>query len=109
MLGKFNAKNEVDIDGNPAGGTVTGVGLSISWQNGPLGRGEDRKEPNGAFVETGIAVCKQRILFYEKASGGKFACKENGIAIALLQAALDILNERTKDREARQVEGEHKA
>lgn len=108
MLQKFEAQNDVDGNGNPAGGTVSGVGLSISWQDGPLGRGLNRKEPNGAFVETGIAVCKQRLDFYQEALGGKFACKENGIAIALLQAALDILNERTKDREKREVEGEHK-
>lgn len=108
MLGKFEANNDVDANGNPTGGVVSGVGLSISWQDGPLGRGLNRKEPNGAFVETGIAACVQRIEFYQEASGGKFACKENGIAIALLKAALDILNERTKDREKREVEGEHK-
>lgn len=109
MLGKFAAVNDVDDNGNPAGGAVSGVGLSITWQNGPLGRGENRQEPNGAFVETVIAAAKQRIEFYQTASDAKFACKENGIAIALLDAALDILNERTKDRERREVEGEHKA
>jgi len=108
MLDTFSATNSVDDNGNPAGGTVSGVGLSISWQDGPLGRGENKKPPNGAFVETGVAACKQRLRFYEEASDGKFACKENGMAIALLDAALDILNERTKDREKREVEGEHK-
>ena len=108
MLDRFQADNQMDNNGNPAGGMVTGIGLKIRWQDGPLGRGENKQEPNGAFVETGIAACKQRLDFYQEASGGKFACKENGIAIALLDAALDILNERTQDREKREVEGEHK-
>ena len=30
----------------PAGGVTTGRGFTISWQNGPLGRGKDRIEPN---------------------------------------------------------------
>ena len=53
--------NDSDDDGNPAGGMVRGVGLFIQWQNGPLGRGDERREPNGAFVETVIAAAKQRI------------------------------------------------
>ena len=44
----------VDENGNPAGGITQGVGFTISWQNGPLGTGEERKEPNGAFVENVI-------------------------------------------------------
>lgn len=52
MLGTFWHENRVDADGNPAGGSLSGKGLSIEWQDGPLGRGADRKEPNGAFVET---------------------------------------------------------
>ncbi len=109
MLGKFAATNTVDDKGNPTGGTVSGVGLSISWQDGPLGRGEDRKEPNGAFVETGIAACKQRIEFYQTASDGKFACPENAEAISHLEQALAVLNKRTADRESREVEGTHQA
>ena len=45
-----------DSDGNPTGGVSSGRGFTISWQNGPLGRGEDRVEPNGAFVEDVIAA-----------------------------------------------------
>jgi hypothetical protein len=56
MLGKFEAVNLDDLDGNPAGGHVLGTGLRIDWQDGPLGRGEGRSEPNGAFVETVITA-----------------------------------------------------
>ena len=105
MLDKYVAVNVSDKDGNPAGGTVKGIGLSIEWQDGPLGRGAERKEPNGAFVETVIDAALQRIQFYQDS---KFNCRENVIAMHKLEEALLWLNKRTADREARQVEGEHK-
>lgn len=108
MLADFAADNLVDTAGNPTGGAVRGTGLSIDWQNGPLGRGTDRQEPNGAFTETVIAAVKQRIEFYQTASGGKFACRENAIAITKLEEALMWLKKRTQDREKRAVEGTHK-
>lgn len=106
MLDKFEAKNDVDVNGNPAGGSAVGTGMHLVWQNGPLGRGLDRVGPNGAFVETVIAAAKQRIEFY---NAGKYACRENAIAITKLDEALLWLNKRTQDREARQVEGTHTA
>jgi len=93
-----------DANGNPAGGSTYGPGFAISWQNGPLGRGEERKEPNGAFVENVIKAVKDRIDYYQ---ASKFACEENAKAAEHLQAALDILNSRTAKREARGVEGTH--
>jgi hypothetical protein len=91
-------------NGMPAGGYVTGVGLEIKWQNGPLGRGADRKEPNGAFVETVIRAALQRIEYYQ---ASQFACRENALAITKLEEALMWLNKRTANREARNVEGTH--
>lgn len=100
----FEAVNNVDEDGNPAGGVVTGTGFSIEWQNGPLGRGADRVEPNGAFVEDVIAAAVQRIEFYNE---GKFRCRENSLAITHLEEALHWLQARTARREAQNVEGTH--
>lgn len=54
-----------DADGNPAGGVSSGKGFVCSWQNGPLGRGNDRREPNGAFVEDVIQAVIGRIEFYQ--------------------------------------------
>jgi len=102
MLSRFEARNDTDENGNPAGGTVRGVGLSVDWQNGPLGRGADRKEPNGAFVETVIDAARQRIEYYQQS---QFNCRENAIAITKLEEALLWLRKRTMDREERQVEG----
>jgi hypothetical protein len=70
-----------------------------------LGRGPERKEPNGAFVETVIAAAADRIQYYQNS---KFACAENQQALDLLLEAIHILNERTAKREARSVEGTHK-
>jgi len=107
MLQQIVGKHENDANGNPAGGVTTGVGIDIVWQNGPLGRGADRKEPNGAFVEGVIAAAIDRIQYYQTANNAKFACRENALAITKLEEALLWLQKRTMDREARQVEGTH--
>jgi len=104
MQQKFEASNFSDADGNPAGGSVRAVGLHIDWQNGPLGRGEDRIEPNGAFVETVLAAVIQRVEYYNET---KFRCRENSLAITHMQEALHWFQHRTADREAREVEGTH--
>lgn len=107
MLDKFTAQNDSDKNGNPAGGSVRGVGLTIEWQNGPLGRDTMRVNPNGAFVETVLAGVLQRIQYYQGASGGKFKCRENAVAITKIEEAMMWLDKRTRDREVRQVEGTH--
>ena len=96
-----------DADGNPAGGVSSGRGFAISWQNGPLGRGKDRKEPNGAFVEDVIQAVIGRMKFYQTASDGKFKCAENALALEGLEQAADALDFRTREREGRGVEGTH--
>ena len=105
MIGKFTSENWVDNDGNPSGGYVYGTGIYIRWQNGPLGRGEDRQEPNGAFVETVIAAAADRIRFYQDS---KYNCRENALALTKLEEALHWLNSRTQRREAEGTEGLHK-
>lgn len=105
MSQPFSAMHTVDDDGNPAGGRTTGTGIDIVWQNGPLGRGEDRQEPNGAFVDTVIAIARDRIDFYQHRASGRFACMENAIAIGHLDDALSILAKRTERRELAGTEG----
>ncbi len=92
-----------DTEGRPTGGSTHGRGIDIVWQNGPLGRDEDRIEPNGAFVEGVIAAAIDRIQFYQT----KFACRENALAITKLEEALHWLNARTARREAAGTEGTH--
>lgn len=103
MLQEFTAKNQLK-DGKPHGGFVRAKGLEIQWQKGPLGRGSERKEATGAFVETVIAAALQRLEFYQD---GDFACSENASAIQQLTSALATLEYRTMQREAAGVEGTH--
>lgn len=105
MRNGFNAcNNTVGPQGVPTGGMVSGTGFAIAWQNGALKRGDTGVEPNGAFVEDIIAAAQQRLEFFQ---ASRFACQENAHAIACLANALDVLDKRTKAREARGVEGTH--
>ncbi len=100
--------HRIDDEGNPAGGSITSLGVEINWQNGPLGSGEERKDPNGAQVEDVITAAIDRLTFFQHAANGKFACTWNNKAIIKLKSALESLKARTKDRESRQVEGTYK-
>ncbi len=90
MLQAVKGTHDVDREGMPAGGRTIGVGIQIQWQNGPLGRGALRREPNGAFVEGVIAAAIDRIEWYQ---GSKFRCRENALAITKLQEAAYWLGE----------------
>lgn len=97
-------RHGLDRKGNPAGGSTTGVGLSIVWQDGPLGRGPSRKHPNGAFVEDVLDAVLGRLEFYQCT---RFKCIENATAIEHIQVALRALEERTRRRESEGTEGTH--
>lgn len=103
----ISSDHRTDSDGNPAGGTTAATGLLIDWQNGPLGRDDDRTAPNGAFVEGVIEAALDRIQWYQTAAGGRFKCRQNALAITKLEEALHWLDDRTAEREARGVEGTH--
>lgn len=104
MKQELQEDHNTDPDGNPTGGFTAGTGIVIMWQNGPLGRGQERKPANGAFVEGVIQAAIGRLEFYQ---ASKFACIENEDAIRHLQLAMLILESRTRDRETRSVEGTH--
>ncbi len=106
MRQRFFSEHWADANGNPAGGVTSGNGFTVSWQNGPLVSGEQRREPNGAFVEDVIAAAADRVRYYQS---GKFACEENAEALQHLEAAIESLERRTRGREARRVEGTHTA
>ena len=99
---EYEAVNYLDADGNPAGGYVKGMGMELRFQDGPLGRGDTRKAANGAFVEdveTGLLI---RMRFYQST---RFNCRENALVITKLEEAQHWGQHRTRDREARGVEG----
>lgn len=104
MRQEIQSNHDTDEAGNPAGGLTVGTGINIKWQNGPLGRDENRLTPNGAFVEGVIAAAADRLRYYQRS---KFQCWENARALDMLEAALSILDFRTQKREAQKVEGTH--
>lgn len=91
-----------DAEGVPEGGQTFGRGFAIAWQKGPLGRGEFREEPNGAFVEDIIQAAVGRLEFYQNS---KFSSDFNRDAPHFLGEALKSLQARTAEREKRKVEG----
>ena len=93
-----------DSNGIPAGGMTYGTGFAIGWQNGPLGRGDERIAPNGAFVEDIISAAIDRLEYYQSS---RFASPYNVQALVSLYAANAALAARTIDRENRDVEGTH--
>lgn len=104
----FFSQHWNDSHGRPAGGVTSGKGFVMSWQNGPLrvksAGGESGSPPNGAFVEDVLDAVRDRIEFYQKSP---FNCQENAEALHHIEEALRWLDKRTKDREARNVEGTH--
>lgn len=90
-----------DQEGNPAGGMSQGTGYTISWQNGPI---KESGGINGAFVENVLRSVVNRLEYYQDS---KFACEANETALAHIDSALKALEERTKERESRGVEGTH--
>ena len=104
----FRSQHRLDARAHPAGGTASGRGFSVCWQNGPLidpDTGE-RRPPNGAFVETLLGVVLDRMHFYQDT---KFSCDSNQRIIEHLEAALREMQARTRDRQARGVEGTYTA
>lgn len=100
----LHVENFQDATGAPDGGYVLGLGLSVVWQRGPLGRGPERKDPNGAFVEHVIVAALSRLRYYQ---ASRFKCAENAEAIEHLLSALRALERRTASREFAGVEGTH--
>lgn len=74
--------------------------LAFTLQNGPI------KEVgiNGCQVDTIIEAARHILQGFQ----AKFPCHENDAAISHLDSALDWLERRTADREARDVEGTSK-
>lgn len=104
MRQKIEVMNLIDQTGNTTGGWVKGVGIDIHWQQGPLGRGCNRKDANGAFVEGVLEAALQRLQVFQES---KFKCRENALAITKIEEALHWLDARTRNRELRQIEGTH--
>lgn len=73
---------------------------SLAFQNGPI----QEVGFNGISNEALIAIVIDRMRGFQS---GKFASRENAVALTNLEQALMWLQKRTRDRMARGVEGTH--
>ena len=111
---KVNGLNEVlriEVSDEPGAGNAchkyhvvptvgNALGLTIEFQKGPLQ--ETGGIPNGLSNEALLAIVEDRLVGFQS---GKYACRENAIALTKLQEAMMWLQKRTRDRVARGVEG----
>lgn len=109
MPDKVIWENHVDGEGMPSGGKVRGIGMDIDWQKGPLVIDGKRRVQNGAFVEDVLKAVIQRVKHYQVVAEGKFACRENALAITHMEEALHWMQHRQAEREGRGVAGTHEA
>lgn len=70
----------------------------IRFQDGPI----QEAGVNGISNEALLAIVEDRLIGFQS---GKFACRENAVALTKLQEAMMWLQKRTRDRMARGVEG----
>jgi len=76
-------------------------GGELHFQDGPIGE----HGTNGTTNEEVIQALVDRITSLQQMNEGKYACKENAVAITHLETALAWLNLRTHRRLQRGVEG----
>ena len=108
-LGQSNeitARNHVDSNGNPAGGYAHGVGMCVSFQDGPRGKTHagDLAPANGAFVEDLLVAARQRLSFFQES---RFACDANAECIRHIDYCIETLHNRAKERASRGVLGKN--
>lgn len=74
--------------------------VDILFQNGPI----PENGTNGVTQEVLIAIVCDRLRSFQK---GPYSCRENAIALTKLEEAQMWLQQRTRERMARNVEGTH--
>ena len=82
----------------PGSFSDTDVFARVSFQNGPI----KENGVNGCHQEDLLAIVVDRLQCFQK---GEFACRENAMALTMIEEALMWLRKRTQDRIDRGVEG----
>lgn len=78
-----------------------GPHITLHFQDGPIGV----HGVNGTTNEEVLDLVTERITSLNTMDGGKYACPENEVALTYLRAVRRALEERTRLRMARGVEG----
>lgn len=96
-----------DVGGAPvvysvrcSNGSDGSYGIIVKFQNG----GIETSGVNGITNEVLLAIIQDRLDCYQ---AGPFKCDENAVALHHIHEALQALEERTRQRKARGVEGTH--
>lgn len=95
-----------DTENNPSSvssqGYKTSFGrLPVIFQNGPIAD----VGVNGVTHEVLLAIICDRLEGFQR---GPYACEDNAAALAYIRLGMVTLQQRTKERMARGVEGTHK-
>lgn len=96
--GPGNASHEYQLSFYRAGDPGKTERVRLSFQNGPL----REVGVNGLTNEALLAILIDRMHGFQ---AGKFRCGDNRVALEYLENALSALQRRTREREARGVEG----
>lgn len=97
--GAGGASHEYDVV--VANDGKTGFTTRISFQKGPIAE----NGVNGLTQEVLLAIVIDRLQSFQR---GKYACRENALALTKLEEAQHWLMHRTRDRMSRGVEGTSK-
>ena len=92
-----------DATGNAsAGGEYMPNRLVVIFQNGPIG--ENGNGVNGITHEVLLAIVADRLRSFQ---AGPYSCKANACALTHIEEAQHWLQQRTRERMRRGVEGTH--
>jgi hypothetical protein len=97
IMGETDQDQE-SMDGSPS--LINEEHITIKFQCGPVKEFGD----NGTTIEHILELLINRLEGFQK---GPFKCEENDKALTHLDAAKEALEERTRDRQARGVEGQN--
>jgi len=108
--GAGGANHRYEISGFETGTNVSAASegpepkskIVILFQNGPI----NEKGVNGVTQEALLAIVIDRLRAFQ---AGKFACRENALALTKIEEAQHWLLHRTRGRMDRGVEGTHAA
>lgn len=87
---------------DPEYGPRAAKSVEIFFQNGPI----NEAGINGVTQEVLLAIVVDRLRSFQ---AGKFACRENALALTKIEEAQQWLHARTRARMVRGVEGTHAA
>lgn len=101
-LRNLNTEKQATMDGSPAVMRDEAGFINVKFQHGPVGK----YGVNGTSIENVLDLLIDRLVGFQ---AGNFRCEENARAISYLEAAINVLEERTQKRVEQGVEGTYQS